>query len=106
MENYDNILQIDGCDTTTNTENDNDTDYETDEEIEPLISPPTFEKTSDKGKPLKLSNNTQSSILPLCIVTNARSLYNKKDNFKKLLSEIRPDIALVSETWERKNYGG
>ena len=38
--------------------------------------------------------------LPLGIVCNARSLYNKVDNFRRLLKEIGPDYALVSETFE------
>ena len=33
---------------------------------------------------------------------NARSLYNKPDNFKDLLHQIGPDLLLASETWERK----
>ena len=33
---------------------------------------------------------------------NARSLYNKIRNFKTLLYEVCPDIAIISETWERK----
>ena len=33
---------------------------------------------------------------------NARSLYNKRDNFKNLLYQIGPDLAIVSETWERQ----
>ena len=38
--------------------------------------------------------------LPLVMVTNARSLYNKVDNFIKWLLEIFPDCAIISETWE------
>ena len=38
--------------------------------------------------------------LPLIMLTNARSLYNKADNFKKWLMEIFPDTALICETWE------
>merc|ERR1712030_216728 len=40
--------------------------------------------------------------LPLCMVLNARSLYNKTENFKKILYQIGPDITIVSETWERQ----
>ena len=42
------------------------------------------------------------SSLPLTMLTNARSLYNKIDNFIKWLTEIFPDCAIVSETWEHK----
>ena len=84
--------------------NDDSTEYDTDKEIEPLATPPKFEISGSKQSTLKISNTSQSSILPLCFVTNACSLYNKKQNFKKWLMEISPDIALVSETWERPTY--
>ena len=34
---------------------------------------------------------------------NARSLYNKRENFKTLQNQIGPDLSITSETWERKN---
>ena len=37
------------------------------------------------------------------MMLNARSLYNKSNNFKTLLHQIIPEITLVSETWERQN---
>ena len=36
------------------------------------------------------------------MLLNARSLYNKRVNFKKLLYEVGPDISIISETWERQ----
>ena len=36
------------------------------------------------------------------MMLNARSLYNKVNNFKTLLNQVGPDIVLVSETWERQ----
>ena len=33
---------------------------------------------------------------------NARSLYNKADNFKQFLSELGVEVAIVAETWERE----
>ena len=38
--------------------------------------------------------------LPLFLILNARSLYNKVSNFKRFLREIAPSCVLVSETWE------
>ena len=38
--------------------------------------------------------------LPLVMLTNARSCYNKADNLKKWLLEIFPDCGVISETWE------
>ena len=36
------------------------------------------------------------------MMLNARSLYNKADNFMNLLHQITPEITIVSETWERQ----
>ena len=36
------------------------------------------------------------------MMLNARSVYNKKENLKKLLKETGSEINLISETWERK----
>ena len=33
---------------------------------------------------------------------NARSLYNKPENFKTFLKELGVEVAIVSETWERE----
>ena len=40
--------------------------------------------------------------LPLIMLTNARSLYNKIDNFTEWLLQIFPDCAIVSETFEHE----
>ena len=37
----------------------------------------------------------------MCIL-NARSLYNKSENFKTFIKELGVEIAIVSETWERQ----
>ena len=36
------------------------------------------------------------------MMLNNRSVYNKKDNLKKLLKETGSEINIISETWERK----
>ena len=95
-----NIIQVNGCISVSNFSDSIDsTKYETDEEIVPLATTPNFEAIGRKKSSLRISNTSQSSILPLCFVTNARSLYNKKQSFNKLLMEISPDFSLVSETW-------
>ena len=38
--------------------------------------------------------------LPLFLILNARSLYNKASNFKRFLREIAPSCVLISESWE------
>ena len=43
-----------------------------------------------------------ASSLPLVAVLNARSIYNKADNFKNLMNELRIEVGIVSESWERE----
>ena len=47
-------------------------------------------------------NFRQSSNLPLCILLNARSIYNKQNNLTDLLHQLGPDVCLISETFERE----
>ena len=44
----------------------------------------------------------KASSLPLVAVMNARSLYNKANNFKQFLSELGVEVAIVAESWERE----
>ena len=82
------------------------TEFETDDEFDPVGPPVNFVQSSNQGqsKPtLDVPENAQqTSRLPLCLLMNARSLYNKNQNFKTLLYQMCPDIAIISETWERK----
>ena len=55
-------------------------------EIEPATKP-----NKAKMKVLKASS------LPLVTVLNARSLYNKKSNFKTLMTELGIEAAIISE---------
>ena len=48
------------------------------------------------------SNLNQSSNLPLCLVFNARSIFNKSDNLTEILRQIGPDLSIISETFERE----
>ena len=62
------------------------------------------------GQPLVLEVDESGRMvlpasLPLVMVTNARSLYNKVDNLIKWLLEIFPDCAIISETWEYEGRG-
>ena len=50
---------------------------------------------------VNMRNNQKSSLLPLCMMLNARSVYNKVDHFKDLY-QLSPDLILVSETWEKR----
>ena len=40
------------------------------------------------------------SPLPLCLLLNARSVFNKSKNLIDLLQNLKPDICLISETFE------
>ena len=51
---------------------------------------------------VNISNTQSTSILPLCMMLNARSVYNKVEHLKDLY-QLGPDLIIVSETFERKN---
>ena len=57
------------------------------------------------GQPIRLDvnmNHNQSSNLPLCLLFNARSIFNKSDNLTEMLHQIGPDLCIISETFERE----
>ena len=57
------------------------------------------------GEPIRLDvnqNHGQSSNLPLCLLFNARSVFNKSENLTEMLQQIGPDICIISETFERE----
>ena len=83
------------------------TQYETDDEAlsDPIPANlhPVPNQTISAGKPIKLDINqnvSQSQNLPLCLIFNARSIFNKSENMCELLSEIGPDLSLICETFE------
>ena len=106
------IDQLDGNDSVTSESSSDDSflNYDTDDEVDPILDPavlaPVPNQVPVQGQPVQLEVvpdvSTQPSPLPLCMMLNARSLYNKADNFKSLLHQITPDITIVSETWERQ----
>ena len=55
-----------------------------------ILNSTKVDKTVRKSK--------DSSNLPLIAVLNARSLYNKAENFKDFIEELGVEVALVSET--------
>ena len=93
-------------DSETNSDIEYDTDDEIDATVEPLILAPVPNQVLSPSKPAKMEILTQkqiqSSPLPLCMMLNARSIYNKCDNLKNLLYQICPDLLIISETWERQ----
>jgi hypothetical protein len=93
-------------DSEANSDIDYDTDDEIDATVDPVVLTPVPNQILSPTKPIQLeihnSEQVKYSPLPLCMVLNARSIYNKCDNLKKLLYEVGPDISIISETWERQ----
>ena len=55
------------------------------------------------GQPIVLDihpSKEQSSSLPLCLLINARSLYNKGNNIRQMLQQLGPEICIITETFE------
>ena len=109
---YSNIGQFDGIDSIAdlsqsfndNTSDDNSdiSEIDTDDEFEPETTPISL---TPKTKPNKRQTKIlKASSLPLITVLNARSLYNKNLNFKKFMTELGIEAAIVSERleWEDK----
>ena len=113
---FSNIMQLDGDDSiiseseslsSSELSSTLSTIFDTDEEVDPEPIPAVFLPNSNPSQNTKLEVDTDIKIkaptrLPLCIMLNARSLYNKKNNFQTLLNQIGPDLAITSETWERE----
>ena len=82
---------------------------QTDDEVDSQPNHPIFYPIPDQnvqsGQPLlfdvKMSEEPQSPNLPLCLVMNCRSVYNKSRNLCELLSTIGPSLLILSETFER-----
>ena len=101
-------------DVTENSSDDNDdsldsTNYDTEDEAlsEPIPAnlSPVPGQDVHPGQPIMLDVNLdhgQSSNLPLCLLFNARSIFNKSDNLTEMLHQIGPDMAIISETFERE----
>jgi hypothetical protein len=87
-----------------------DTSYDTEDEIDgepiPANLSPIPGQNVQPNQPLvfdiNLNKDAQSSFLPLCLMMNARSVYNKSSNLREMLNQIGPSVVLLSETWERE----
>ena len=49
-----------------------------------------------------VNNDDHPALLPLCMMLNACSVFNKSDNLCELLTTICPSVTLISETFERE----
>ena len=105
------LSQSDGDSSSISCNSDSDSDssvYATDDEVEPTTTPANFSQVNSVHvQPVQLevkhsSKTENAASLPLVSILNARSLYQKKDNFKKIVKELGLEIIMVSETWERE----
>ena len=97
------IAQIDGNISNISSEHDV-TNYETEDEAfsEPITAhfSPSTEVTT---VPLDVNLDERSSSMPLCLVLNARSCFQKLYHLREMLQTYGPDFTIVTETWERQN---
>ena len=83
--------------------------YNTDDEAFPEPIPANLSPAPDQnvpsGQPIIFDVNQKNDLispLPLCLLFNSRSVYNKSDNLNEMLNQIGPDLCLISESWERE----
>ena len=109
------IVQVDGnasfesdISVATNGDSSDCSSYATEDEAFsdpiPVSLSPAPDQQVTQGQPIRLEVNLngQPSPLPLCLILNARSVFNKADNLIELLSRVGPDLTLISESWERE----
>ena len=99
------LCQLDGNDTIDSISN-----YDSEEELEcepiraVLVPAPRV-----AGQPVSLEVDSSEEIaapssLPLTMVANFRSAYNKIKNIKRNLYVLGLDLMIASESWERPNF--
>ena len=102
-----NICQLDGNETIQDSDQDSVSNYDSEDEVDtdpvrvvlvpaPQLAGQTFTLTVDQTGEV-----AAPSSLPLTMVANLRSAYNKVKNIKRTLHTLGLDFMIVSETWER-----
>ena len=106
IERVDNICQVDGNNSCASAEVSVES-YDTDDEIdsEPVRAV-LVPAQPQPGQPfsLEVGNSDREeapSSLPLTMVANFRSAYNKVKNIKRNLTSLGLDFLVASESWER-----
>ena len=96
-------------DENTDDTTDDDSIYDTEDELDSQPIPANFflvpNQTHVVGQPVQLDVEVldlKNSRLPLCLLFNARSLYNKVSNLRTMLHQVGADLLIISETWELK----
>ena len=96
--------------TSNNSDSDSVTDYESDDEVDnepvrPVLVPA---RGLDGQTPMlevdQTGNVAPPSSVPLTMVANLRSAYNKTKNIKRTLNTLGLDLMIASETWERPRH--
>ena len=90
--------------------NDSVNSFESDNEADSNPIRAVLVPSLDKGPasaPLQLEVNMSEQVkaptcVPLCVVTNPRSAWNKIGNVRTFLRQVGPDILILSEHWGRK----
>ena len=84
-------------------------EFDSDDEVEPDTNPAVLVPSQQQlpGAPLQLDVDTSGAAVaptnvPLVMVTNPRSIYNKIDKFRLWLKNFKPDLCILSEHWGRK----
>ena len=109
------LFQCDGADTVSTNSDDlnsssltlDNSSYSSQDEYDatpvPAVLVPAPGQTA-AGQPALTVDTTGREVqplsLPLFLVLNARSIYNKISNFKRLLRVIAPFCVMISESWE------
>ena len=103
------LLQCDGGDTESETSEDSQyTDSEDEVDSAPIRA--TLVPSAQQGPigaPLQLEVDISGQVqsprcVPLCVVTNPRSAWNKINNIRTFLRQVGPDFMILSEHWGRK----
>ena len=105
-----NMCQLDGNETTEDSDEDSISNYSTDDKVdcEPvqavLVPAPRMD-----GQPFTLTVDQTGKVaapssLPLTMVANFRSMYNKVKNVKRNLGTLGLDFLVGSESWERPRF--
>ena len=99
----DRIVQLDGADSDNSL-----VEYESEDEVdsapEPVVLVPASVQPAP-GQPLALEVDLTGgrqlpASIPLVMVTNFRSVYNKISSFRTFLREVAPCATIASETWD------
>ena len=103
--NRQTICQLDGNESVEESIDGYDTDDEIySEPMRAVLVPAQLQA----GQPFSLevgSDRVQApSSLPLAMIANLRSAYNKAKNIKRNLTTLGLDLMIASESWERPNF--